>query len=84
MRKLRHRETEQLDQGHTAKKVVELGFKHRSCHCKACALTHYPRLPCYLTVIQQAFINHITHADTALGAEDMARDKRHLILVSWH
>lgn len=29
MRKLRHRETEQLDQGHTAEKVVELGFKHR-------------------------------------------------------
>lgn len=42
-----HREAEQLDQGHKVKQVMMLDFKHRSCHCKACALTHYHRLPCY-------------------------------------
>lgn len=43
----RHRKAEQLDRNHRAKNVVELSFKHRSYHCKACALTHYPFLLCY-------------------------------------
>lgn len=84
MRKLRHREVEQLDQGHSAKQVMMLDFKHRSCHCKACALTPLSSLALLLDSHSTSSVNHLVHADTALGAKDMAGQERPgLGLLAW-